>query len=77
MEPFYPPASRRLGEQGPVDVAFTLEKEEAGAADVEVVASSLSDRLDAAAVLYTKSMKFRTACPGTRYEMRVRFQFNE
>jgi TonB family protein len=77
LEEFYPPAAQRLGEQGPVDVAFKLESAQGQASDMRVVGSSLSERLDKAAIEYIASATFSTPCPSTRYEIRVSFQLVE
>lgn len=77
LEDFYPPAARRVAEEGPVELSFTLTKAQGRASDVKVEGSSLSQRLDEAAVKYVTSMKFGTACPSTRYELRVLFKLDE
>jgi TonB family protein len=74
LEDFYPPTARRLAEQGPVEVSFVLKKAQGHASDISVVASSLSDRLDKAAVQYVESVKFGTQCPSTRYELKILFK---
>ena len=77
LEDFYPPTARRLSEQGPVELSFILAKAQGRASDIGLVGSSLSERLDEAAVKYVKSMKFSTPCPSTRYELRVMFKLDE
>jgi TonB family protein len=63
LEDFYPAAARQLEEQGPVDVAFMLDLAEGKPSDVRVVGSSLSERLDKAAVQYIENARFSTPCP--------------
>jgi TonB family protein len=70
----YPASSRRLLEQGPVDVGFTLSEKDGRPVDVAVVQGAGSRRLDAAAIQYVQSMRMRTDCPGVRYRMKVRFR---
>lgn len=78
LEEFYPPTARRLAEQGPVEVSFVLKNAAKGhASDISVVASSLSDRLDKAAVQYVENVMFSTPCPSTRYELRILFKLND
>ena len=74
LESFYPATSQRLAEEGPVVLMFTLTQAEGPASDVIVTGSSLSSRLDEAAVKYIGSVTFTTPCPGTRYPITVRFQ---
>jgi outer membrane biosynthesis protein TonB len=74
VEDFYPAASQRIGEEGPVEFAFKREDAEGWARDISVVGSSLSERLDQAAVQYLSNAIFSTPCPGTRYEAASRVQ---
>ena len=76
LEMLYPTASIRLREQGPVDLAFTLREKEGAASDAAVVGSSLSPRIDEAALKALKGFRLRTACPGTRFEMRLNFEID-
>ena len=73
----YPASSRRLKEQGPVVVAFTLAEREGKASDTAIVAGSLSSRLDNAAIRVMQTLRFRTACPGTRYQQTLHFELGE
>jgi TonB family protein len=73
----YPPASRRLQEEGSVDVAFTLDNATGTASGIAVIGYSLSPRLDGAAVKFVEAATFSTPCPGLRYATRVRFQLSE
>jgi TonB family protein len=76
LETFYPAASRRFREQGPVDLVFTLRDAEGAASDPEVVGSSLNPRIDEAALKALRSLRLRTNCPGTRFEMRLNFEID-
>lgn len=73
---YYPPASRRLNEEGPVVVQFTLPKAEAPPADIQVNESSLFERLDAAAIKAVGDMRMTTKCPGTTYRILVDFKLD-
>jgi TonB family protein len=76
LDALYPPASRRLREQGPVDLAFTLRDAEGAPSEVEVVGSSLYSRIDEAASKALRSLRWRTSCPGTRFETRLEFELD-
>lgn len=77
LQAFYPAAARRLSEEGPVDLQFTLEKTRGHASAISVVGSSLSDRLDNAALKYVENLTFNSPCPPMRYELRVSFKLEE
>lgn len=77
LDNFYPPAARRLSEEGPVELEFTLEQAQGHASAISVVGSSLSARLDQAAVKYLESVTFSTPCPSTHYDLRLLFKLNE
>jgi TonB family protein len=74
---FYPPEARRLDEQGPVVVEFTVPGKAAGPTNVKVVASSLSPRLDEGAVKAVSAMIMSSACKNQRYRLRLNFQLEE
>jgi TonB family protein len=76
LDEFYPPLSQRLRDRGPVDVAFTLPTAEGVPSDPEVVGSSLSPRLDEAALKAARTLRLRTNCPGTRFEMHLNFELD-
>jgi len=76
LDTFYPLASRRLREQGPVDLQFTLREAEGVPSDAQVVGSSLNARIDEAALRALQSQRLRTTCPGTRFEMRLNFELD-
>jgi TonB family protein len=74
LEEYYPPSAVRQSLEGPVVVAFTLPKESGKAAETIVAESSLVPELDAAALEFIADQRFTTRCPGTRFDMRIRFQ---
>ena len=74
---FYPPEARRLDEQGPVVVEFTVPGKAASPTDVKVVASSLSPRLDQGAVQAVSAMVMSSPCKNQRYRLRLNFQLEE
>ena len=74
LEEYYPPSAVRQSLEGPVVVAFTLPKDSGKAAEVIVAESSLVPELDAAALEFLADQRFTTRCPGTRFDMRIRFQ---
>jgi TonB family protein len=74
---FYPPEARRLDEQGPVVVEFTVPGKAASPTDVKVAASSLSARLDEGAVKAVSAMIMSSACKNQRYRLRLNFQLEE
>jgi TonB family protein len=74
---FYPPEARRLDEQGPVVVEFTVPGKAASPTDVKVAASSLSPRLDEGAVKAVSAMIMSSACKNQRYRLRLNFQLEE
>jgi TonB family protein len=74
---FYPPEARRLDEQGPVVVEFTVPGKAASPTDVKVAASSLSPRLDQGAVQAVSAMIMSSACKNQRYRLRLNFQLEE
>jgi TonB family protein len=74
---FYPPEAQRLDEQGPVTVEFTVPGKAAGPTEVKVVSSSLSARLDEAAVKAVSAMIMSSACKNQRYRLRLNFQLEE
>lgn len=74
---FYPQESRQLDEQGPVVVEFTVPGKATNPTQVTVVASSLSPRLDAAAVKAVSAMVMSSPCKNQRYRLRLNFQLEE
>ena len=73
---YYPPASRRLADEGPVVVQFTLPQKEGSPVSPQALESSLFDRLDAAAVRAVGDMVMSTNCPGTTFRMLVDFKLD-
>jgi TonB family protein len=74
---FYPPEARRLDEQGPVVVEFTVPGKASSPTDVKVLASSLSPRLDQGAVQAVSAMVMSSPCKNQRYRLRLNFQLEE
>lgn len=74
---FYPTEARRLDEQGPVVVEFTVPGKAGSPTDVKVVASSLSPRLDQGAIQAVSAMVMSSACKNQRYRLRLNFQLEE
>lgn len=74
---FYPPEARRLDEQGPVVVEFTVPGKASSPTDVKVAASSLSPRLDQGAVQAVSAMVMSSSCKNQRYRLRLNFQLEE
>ncbi len=71
---YYPPTARRLSEEGPVAMQFTLKSGEGSPTDITVIGSSLSDRLDAAAVKALGDMVLKTACPERSFRLQLVFK---
>lgn len=71
---YYPPASRNLGEEGPVTVEFNVGDKAAPPSDVKVVASSLFPALDQGAVNAVQAMVMSSNCKSGRYRLRLSFQ---
>lgn len=74
---FYPAESRQLDEQGPVVVEFSVPGKAASPADIKVVASSLSPRLDQGAIDAVGAMIMSSPCKNQRYRLRLNFQLEE
>lgn len=74
---FYPPEARRLDEQGPVVVEFTVPGKASSPTDVKVAASSLLPRLDQGAVQAVSAMIMSSSCKNQRYRLRLNFQLEE
>jgi protein TonB len=65
VEPMYPPASRRLAEEGTVQLRVHVD-ERGRARDVELLQSSGFDRLDAAAIAAVRRWQFSPAMQHSR-----------
>jgi TonB family protein len=74
---YYPDAAREAGEEGPVTVEFTLPGKAANPKDVRVVASSLFQSLDQAAVKAVSDMVMSSNCPKARYRLKLSFQLEQ
>jgi TonB family protein len=74
LEEYYPPSAVRQSLEGPVIVAFTLPKDAGKATGAVVAESSLVPELDTAALKFIADQRFTTPCPGTRFDVRIRFQ---
>ena len=70
---FYPPRSKRLGEQGTVILEFTLAQETGNATDVAVARSSEHADLDMAAQKLLATATFKTNCAGQRFRKPIPF----
>jgi TonB family protein len=70
---FYPPRSKRLGEQGTVILEFTLAEETGAASEVAVARSSEHPDLDLAAQKILATARFQTNCAGQRFRKAVPF----
>jgi TonB family protein len=71
---YYPDASRKAGEEGPVTVEFNVGNKPANPTDVKVVASSLFPALDQGAVSAVQAMVMSSNCASGRYRLRLSFQ---
>lgn len=74
---YYPDASRQAGEEGPVVVEFTLAGKAAHPTNVRVVAGSLYEGLDQAAVKAIGDMVMSSTCPKTRYRLKLSFRLEQ
>jgi len=77
FETYYPSAAVSQGLEGPVVVAFSLAERRGHAADIAVADSSLVYSLDEAAKRFIKEQLFTTNCPGTRFDVRMRFTLRD
>lgn len=71
---YYPDASRRDNEEGPVVVEFTLKGKADHPIDAKVVASSLFPNIDAAAIKAVSDMVMSSSCKNSRYRLRLSFK---
>jgi protein TonB len=65
VEPTYPPASRRAGEEGQVQLRVLVD-ETGKPKDIQVLKGSGFDRLDQAAKDAVRKWRFKAASDGTR-----------
>ena len=77
FEEYYPAAAISQALEGPVVVAFLLTDRTGHASEVAVVDSSLVYSLDEAAKRFVNEQRFSTNCPGTRFDVRMRFTLRD
>jgi len=77
FETYYPPEARSASQQGPVIVAFLLDRREGAAKEITVAESSLVPSLDAAARQFVRDQTFLTNCPDTRFDVLMRFKLRD
>jgi len=77
LEDYYPASAINLALEGPVTLSFLLGSRSGPATEVAVVDSSQVAMLDEAAKRFVNAQRFSTACPGTRFDMRVRFRMRD
>lgn len=77
FETYYPEAAVRQALEGPVVVSFLLDEGNGPAKDVKVGESSLVPLLDQAALRFIAEQRFTTGCPGTRFDLRMRFELRD
>jgi TonB family protein len=77
FEKYYPSAAVSQGLEGPVVVAFSLAARRGHASDVAVADSSLGYSLDEAAKRFVNDQLITTNCPGTRFDVRMRFTLRD
>jgi len=70
----YPMESRKLSEEGPVLLDFSLTDKDGQPSDIVVVGSSLYPRLDAAGIKYVSEFVGSTKCKHGRFRIPVTFQ---
>jgi TonB family protein len=74
---YYPAEARRLGEEGPVTLEFTVGNKPGNPRDVKVIESSLSSRLDQGAIEAVSAMVMTSKCRNERHRMRMSFRLEE
>jgi TonB family protein len=74
---YYPAEARRLGEEGPVTLEFTVGNKPGNPRDVKVIESSLSSRLDQGAIQAVSAMVMTSKCRNERHRMRMSFRLEE
>lgn len=77
FETYYPAEAKQKSLHGPVIVAFLLDQRLGAAKEVTVVESSQVPMLDAAALKFIRDQDFRTNCPGTRFDVLMRFKLRD
>jgi TonB family protein len=74
---YYPAEARRLGEEGPVTLEFTVGNKPGNPRDVKVIESSLSKLLDQGAIEAVSAMVMTSKCRNERHRLRMTFQLEE
>ena len=77
LEDYYPATAVRLALEGPVTLSFLLADRSGPPSEVTIVDSSLVPVLDEAAKRFVNDQRFSTRCPGTRFDLRVRFTLRD
>jgi hypothetical protein len=77
LEEFYPAAALTQALEGPVAIGFLLPQRNGPATEIAIVDSSLVYSLDEAAKRFVAGQRFSTNCPGTRYDLRMRFTLRD
>jgi TonB family protein len=77
FEEYYPAVAVSQALEGPVVVAFLLPDRNGRASEIAVVDSSLVYSLDEAAKRFVSEQRFSTDCPGTRFDVRMRFTLRD
>jgi TonB family protein len=77
FEEYYPAAAVSQALEGPVVVAFLLPDRNGRANEIAVADSSLVYSLDEAAKRFVTEQRFSTNCPGTRFDVRMRFTLRD
>jgi TonB family protein len=77
LESYYPASAMRQSLEGPVIVAFHLDRKRGAAQEARVVESSLVPELDRAALRFISAQRFETKCPGTHFDVLVRFRLRD
>lgn len=77
FEGYYPAAAVTQALEGPVVIAFQLPERNGHATGIAVAESSLVKSLDEAATRFVTDQRFTTNCPGTRFDVRMRFTLRD
>jgi TonB family protein len=77
FETYYPAEAKEKSMQGPVIISFLLDQRDGTAKDVTVAESSLFPLLDRSATRFIRDQEFRTNCPGTRFDVLMRFRLRD
>jgi TonB family protein len=77
FETYYPAEAKQKSMQGPLIISFLLDQRDGTAKDVTVAESSLFPLLDWSATRFIRDQEFRTNCPGTRFDVLMRFRLRD